>query len=538
MFIRISPTWIAAAATLCYTPVFAANNPQVQLDQGVFTGINNGTTNRFLGIPFAKPPTGDLRFRLPVANDPYTGVVNATAFGPACPQQTLQYTIPDNLAPEAKAVLAATSGSLPDAEDCLTINIWQPSDVAEGTKLPVVIWIFGGIFDGSVIVQRSIEMNQPIIYASINHSYVLLAFGFLGGAQVKAAGVANLGLRDQRQAFRWVQKYISAFGGDPTKVTIWGQSSGAISVGLHMVANGGDNENLFRAGFMQSGSQIPYGDVENGQWSYNQLVGNVGCQNASDSLQCLREVPYDALKAAMNASPSILSRQALNSSWVPRADGVFLVDPSQQAVLKGTVANIPFVSGNCDDEGTLFALSQTDITTNNGTREYISSNYLSNATEAEIDRVLAVYPDDIAQGSPFDTGSENALTPEYKRLAAFQGDLIFIGTRRFLLQHRSDKQPAWSFLSKRSKSTPDLGSFHGHDVPLVYGPSDLTDYLVNFVNHLDPNGNGSMEWPRYTPSSPALMTFLDGDTPQTITQDTFREDAIGNLTELFLKYPL
>ena len=118
-------------------------------------------------------------------------------------------------------------------------------------------------------------------------------------------------------------------------------------------------------------------------------------------------------------------------------------------------------------------------------------------------------------------------------------------------------------MSKRSKSTPDLGSvrslppfndffvhvlkaaafqYHGHDLANIYGPGELTDYLINFVNTLDTNGNGSQagitSWPQYTPSSPALMTFLDGDTPQTITQDTFREDAIGNITELFLKYPL
>ncbi len=85
------------------------------------------------------------------------------------------------------------------------------------------------------------------------------------------------------------------------------------------------------------------------------------------------------------------------------------------------------------------------FSTNNDTKEYISSNYLSGATEAEVDQLLSVYPDDVTQGSPFDTGTENALSPEYKRLAAFSGDLIFIAARRFFLQKRADKQPAWSF---------------------------------------------------------------------------------------------
>lgn len=83
--------------------------------------------------------------------------------------------------------------------------------------------------------------------------------------------------------------------------------------------------------------------------------------------------------------------------------------------------------------------------TNHATKEYIASNYLSRATEAEVDQLLSVYPDDVTQGSPFDTGTQNALTPEYKRLAAFSGDLIFIAARRFVLQQRMDKQPTWSF---------------------------------------------------------------------------------------------
>lgn len=121
---------------------------------------------------------------------------------------------------------------------------------------------------------------------------------------------------------------------------------------------------------------------------------------------------------------------------------------------------------------------QTIISTNNDTRQYIANNYLPTAPSEEINRLLILYPDDVTQGSPFDTGNENALTPEYKRLAAFHGDAIFVGPRRFFLQQRSDKQPTWSFcaygynlhylydvlythqeiVSKRSKSLPDLGS--------------------------------------------------------------------------------
>lgn len=133
----------------------------------------------------------------------------------------------------------------------------------------------------------------------------------------------------ERQAFRWVRQYISAFGGDPDKITMcvqpydshihvrkgystylhssWGESAGAISVALHMIANRGDHEGLFRAGFMQSGSPIPFGTVDQGQQSYDHLVESVGCQNSTDSLQCLRTVPYEAFKAALNSSASNVS---------------------------------------------------------------------------------------------------------------------------------------------------------------------------------------------------------------------------------------
>ncbi|KAI0091741.1 carotenoid ester lipase precursor [Irpex rosettiformis] len=519
--------------------------PRVQLDQGTFVGTRNENIDKFLGIPYAKPPVGDLRFRLPVANEPYKGTHNASTFGSSCLQQAISFSSPANLAPEAIELLKSFSVPLPKSdEDCLTLNIWKPSEVPEGTRLPVVVWIHGGGFevgsaastDGSVIVKRSLEMDNPIMYISIN--YRLSAFGFLAGTEVKNAGVANLGLQDQREALRWVQRYISAFNGDPSKVTIWGQSAGAWSVGLQMVANAGDNEGLFRGAFMHSGSPVPYGDISHGQKYYDELVVEAGCANASDSLQCLRGVSSSVIKTMMDATPSLLSKEALSIVWMPRSDGTFFVDPPFQAVLKGAVANVPFVSGECDDEGTLFMLAQSDIITDNEVQEFVSSNYFPNASADEMNRLLTMYPQDLSQGSPFATGNRNALTPQSKRLAALQGDLLYTAPRRFLLQQRSEKQPAWSFSSRRMKSFPDLGSFHAHDMANVYGPGDLTDYLVNFVNYLDPNGPDSADWPQYTPSGRVLMTFLDGPAPRKLERDDFREDSIGYVTSLLLKYAL
>ncbi|KAH8079814.1 Alpha/Beta hydrolase protein [Cristinia sonorae] len=524
-----------------------ASAPTVSLDQGTFTGASDGFVNRFLGIPFAKPPVGDLRFRLPVASDPYTGPHSAANFGAACPQQDFKLPLTPGLAAEAVDFIVNTFYGLitPDAEDCLSINVWTPTGVKAGANLPVAVWMFGGgfeiggtnIYNGGAIVKRSIDLKEPVVYVSMN--YRVSAFGFLGSKEVKAAGVGNLGLQDQRLALRWVQKYITAFGGDPTKVTIWGESAGAISVALHMVTNGGNTEGLFRGAFMQSGSPIPIGDISHGQKFYDALVSQVGCSGASDTLQCLRQAPYKKLKDAVDASPGIFSPQSLALAWAPRVDGVFLKDTPQNLVLQGSVANVPFVTGDCDDEGTLFALSSLNVTTESQLRNYLSQNFVTGISQSDLDKLLQLYPGDITKGSPFDTSILNALTPQFKRIAAILGDLVFQGPRRFFLQQRSGQQNTWSFLSKRLKLLPGLGSGHATDLLNVYGGGDLADYVINFVNRLDPNGpGGNLNWPKYDTASAKLLTLQDGFNPQVITQDNFRKDAIDFAVKLGLDNPL
>ncbi|EEB91447.1 hypothetical protein MPER_10187, partial [Moniliophthora perniciosa FA553] len=212
----------------------------------------------------------------------------------------------------------------------LTLNVITPAGVTPDSKLPVLVWIFGGgfesgpsaFYDGTKIVERSIDLGEPVIFVGMN--YRLNGFGFLASQEVKDAGVGNLGLQDQRESLRWVQKYIGAFGGDPTKALAdsWGESAGAISVALQMLANGGDTEGLFHAAFMQSGAPIPVGDITHGQTYYDSIVADTGCSGSSDTLQCLREVPYNNLKAAIDRIPGIFSYQSMNLAFLPRSDGV------------------------------------------------------------------------------------------------------------------------------------------------------------------------------------------------------------------------
>ncbi|KAH7906741.1 Alpha/Beta hydrolase protein [Hygrophoropsis aurantiaca] len=528
------------------SPLSKRAAPTVTLDSATVTGVSDGSVSKFLGIPFAQPPTGQYRFQLPQPVPAYNESFLATAFGPSCPQQSITLPIPSGLVAETLDYLTNTIYNIvtPSAEDCLTVNVVTPADATPDSALPVVVWIFVGGFelggtstyDGGTIVNRAIELDVPAVYVSMN--YRVSAFGFLASQEVKDAGVGNLGLQDQRQALRWVQQYISAFGGDPTKVTIWGESSGAISVALQMVTNGGDTEGLFRAAFMESGSPIPVGDITHGQPYYDALVEETGCSSSADTLECLRDVPYDTLLAAVDQSPSIFAYQSLILAWLPRVDGVFLEADPQYLVEQGSVADIPFISGDCDDEGTLFSLSTLNITTSDQLAEYIQTIWLPDATPDVVTGLLEMYPEDPADGSPFDTSILNALTPQFKRIAAFQGDAVFQAPRRFFLQQRSGKQNLWSFLSKRLKAVPVLGSFHGSDLLNVYGPGDMTDYLVRFVTNLQPDGSTGISWPQYTTEAPNMLTFLDGLIPLEITQDTYRMEAIAYITNVTLTYPI
>ena len=181
-----------------------------------------------------------------------------------------------------------------------------------------------------------------------------------------------------------------------------------------------------------------------------------------------------------------------------------------------------------------------------------------------MDELLTLYPQNVTLGSPYDTGTQNALTPQFKRIASIIGDFVFQAPRRFFLQNVSDKQNVWSFctlhtlspllvlslthtsvntVNKRLKSVPILGSFHSSDLLNIFGGGDLTDFLIQFVTNLDPNGILSPHWPRYTTSSPQLMTLLGSQLEvtndnRTITRDTFRIEGIEFIKNLSLTYSL
>lgn len=205
--------------------------PTVTIKNGTVIGSRDGflTVDSFSGIPYADPPIGPNRLRLPSPLATGFGTLTATATPTACPQLkaavNANASVLGRLAKDFPLLFQApTSG-----EDCLTLNVQRPHGIdSTSAPIPVVVWIYGGGFstgstqkyhDGTTMIKQSVKAGASIIFVAMN--YRLKGFGFLPGQEVKSAGISNLGLRDQRLAFQWVQDNIAAFGGDPTKVTIW-----------------------------------------------------------------------------------------------------------------------------------------------------------------------------------------------------------------------------------------------------------------------------------------------------------------------------
>lgn len=261
-----------------FGPTVKTTTPEATIEGSVlpFIGSAGGFVENFKGIPFAQPPVGNNRLRPPVPLDPSRslGNVDATTLLPKqCPQFLLGEDIQIPNVPGVAADVLETVVDSPllknniigGQEDCLTVNVQRPAGTKEGDKLPVMLWIFGGgfelgstaMYDGSNVVARSVELGKPVVFAAVN--YRVGGFGFLAGKEVLAEGSANLGLLDQRLGMQWVADNIAAFGGDyltnycmfplihtlipfigdPDKVTLWGESAGAISIFDQLIAKNG-----------------------------------------------------------------------------------------------------------------------------------------------------------------------------------------------------------------------------------------------------------------------------------------------------------
>lgn len=515
-----------------------------------------GIVETFYGIPFAQPPAGLERFKppQPLAVNESLGTINAVAVGPTCPQNLVDESTLPAAASEALASLldglVLPAENLILSEDCLYLNVYRPAGIDASAKLPVLFWMHGGGFEmgftmtgeGIPLTTDSISQGKPIIFVAA--TYRSNAFGFLAGKEVLAAGPANFGLLDQRQAMKWVADNIEAFGGDPDKVTIWGESAGSISVFDHLILYDGDNtyngKPLFRAGIMNSGSVVPADPVDcpKGQAVYDQIVAGAGCAAAADTLQCLREVSLDTLLEATADIPSFLSYSSIALHYLPRPDGTTITASPDQLVAAGKFAKVPVIIGDEEDEGTLWAQSQSNITTTEQLADYLGQYFFHHATQQDMDDFVATYQTITEDGSPFRTGLLNNWYLQYKRVAAILGDLAFTLSRRYFLTNRyaASGLTAWSYLSSYNYGTPILGSVHGGDifhivwsVPYNYATATMHTYYLSFIYDLDPNSNNAVpEWPAWEESNELLNLFADY---QQFIPDDFRSDSYEWISE-------
>ncbi|KAJ5808974.1 hypothetical protein N7474_010243 [Penicillium riverlandense] len=524
------------------SPTVTISQPQATIVGS--SGLNN--VDSFNGIPFAQPPTGSLRLKPPQPIQTSLGTVQATGVAKSCPQ----FFFDDNWSAFPSSVLGDLMNlplfqNVTDAgEDCLNLNINRPSGTDAGAKLPVLVWIFGGgfelgsttMYDGGSFVADSMDLNMPVLFVAMN--YRCGGFGFMPGKEILKDGSSNLGLLDQRLALEWVADNIEAFGGDPSKVTIWGESAGSISVFDQMALYDGNNtyngSPLFRAGIMDSGSMVPADPVDGvkGQAVYDAVVEEAGCSNATDTLECLRGLDYSDFLNAANSVPGILSYNSVALSYLPRPDGTVLTDSPENLVTSGKYANVPFIIGDQEDEGTIFALFESNITTTSEVVDYLQDLFFFDATRAELEHLVGLYPNITTDGSPFRTGSMNDWYPQYKRIAAILGDLTFTLTRRVFLNLAAKVNPdipSWSYLASYDYGTPILGTCHGSDILQVfygilpnYASKSIHTYYLSFIYDQNPNSRASdyMNWPQWSGNHSSMQFFNDHGA---LLPDTFRQ---------------
>ncbi|EDU43055.1 PnbA Carboxylesterase type B [Pyrenophora tritici-repentis] len=529
-------------------------NPVVvaPLPQATVTGTNLLNVESFKGIPYAQPPVNQLRLKPPQPLTSPLGKVDGTGIPKACPQFFFsidQANIPTNvLGTILNLPLFQTVTNA--GEDCLTINVQRPAGTKADAKLPVLFWIFGGgfelgstaMYDGTSLVAESVAQGKPIIFVAVN--YRVGGFGFMPGKEVLADGSANLGLLDQRLGLQWVADNIAAFGGDPSKVTIWGESAGAISVMDQMMLYDGDNtykgKPLFRAGIMNSGSVVPADPVDcpKGQAIYDRVVEAAGCSGASDTLVCLRTVPYTKFLNAANTVPGLLSYFTVNLSYLPRPDGKILTASPDALAKAGKFAKVPFIVGNQEDEGTLFGLFTANLTTTSEVNSYLSTVFFNNASPAQVSTLVNSYQTVTEDGSPFRTGIFNSWYPQFKRISAILGDVTFTLTRRIFLNVATQAHPdvpSWSYLATYNYGTPILGTFHASDILQVFfgvlpnnAARTIRGYYFSFVYNMDPNvGSGLMNWPKWSEGK-KLVNF--GANSNSYLDDDFRSDTYDFLS--------
>ncbi|MDR3375360.1 MAG: carboxylesterase family protein, partial [Ancalomicrobiaceae bacterium] len=487
--------WLSTAAAAAGAPQAVA---RADLDSGAISGRIEDGINVFLGIPYAAPPTGELRWVPPRAPARWPGTRAATAFGSACPQ-----TGPL----EAEA-----------AEDCLTLNVWAPA-AAGADKRPVMVWIHGGGFNFGASSQPEYRgatlAREGVVVVTLNYRLGPLGFfphrSLTGIPGPGASG--DFGLLDQIEALKWVRRNIAAFGGNPDNVTLFGQSAGSRSVSLLTLSPLADG--LFHRAIAESGGPIigsEYltpafdGDPAAVAAMSDRLAARLGCDGAADVLSCLRTKTAMAVVKAADCKTGLFDDGLF---FAPVFDGNVLPRDPVTALRDERRPRVPMIVGSTGDEGTTYLRGVSGL--NLQTYE----SFLVARFGAAADRARAMFPvvggGDVYRAiDRFITVAVNAEPARFMARAAERA-----GGKAYL--YRFTRRP-------NTARARELGAFHGVELAYVFGNMKDSDgytqldhalsqqvsaYWANFARSGDPNGQGLPEWPVYRAATDETLQFDD-----------------------------
>ncbi len=321
----------------------AGNDPVVDTVYGPVRGSDDGLVKAWKGVRYAAAPTGERRWRAPEAPQPWTEIVDAHDFGPVCPQP-VEPRIPIDL-------------GAPQGEDCLTLNIWASSDTAAGDAKPVLVWVHGGAY---IIGSASQPLYDGRILAGsgdaivVNVTYRVGAFGFLDLSSFSSARRrfdSNLGLRDVLAALRWVRDNIAAFGGDPDRVTLFGESAGAGIITTLLTSPAA--KGLFAAAIAQSSPATSVYDGTRARRVAEQILGRLGV--GESDIDRLPDVPVDAIVAtSRDLFYDVPVRSPGTLAFAPIVDGDVVPDYPVKLAREGRSHPVPLVIGTNKHEAALF----------------------------------------------------------------------------------------------------------------------------------------------------------------------------------------
>lgn len=468
----------------------------------------------FLGIPFAESTAGPGRWKGPTPKEAWTATLPAVKAGVACPQSA-------PMTPN-------------QSEDCLNLNVWKPAGATADAKLPVIVFIYGGAFvagDAAYGLYDGANMaaNRDVILVSFNYRVGVL--GFLATSELSG----NYGFMDQQAALTWVKDNIAAWGGDPAKVTIFGESAGAMSVGLHLFSAPASAP-LFRAAIMESNFfGLPYKRLAQQVDVGNIFKQGLGCVD----LKCLQNTDVNDLLRAQAAFTPAMSNVFSGTSFYipfgPAIDGTLLTRQPIDGAADGADTK-PVLLGTNRNEGVLFVRSEQMSTAGYASR-------VASLFGRSFEKVLSRYPrrDDGNNGSSWAAVQGQALVVCSTRHVAAKAKTAYL--------YAFNKEPSFAVWGGPACQR-DGNVCHGAELPFVFGNADkiggrftadeaevssrVMGYWTNFAAHLDPNGPSPVaaapRWPRFgEPAKDYLM--LDAPTIA-VQSDPYRDtcefwDGIG-----------